>query len=55
MEDDGSFTLKGVVFIDLPLMITMLRDLLARKDIPAQVKASVHFARSLVKLSQRFK
>ena len=47
MGEDGSFTLKGVVFMDLPLIITMLRDLSAQKDIPAQVRASVYFLRSL--------
>ena len=39
LEDD---TEKGVVFIDLPLIITMLLDLLALNSSPAQVRAVVH-------------
>ena len=35
----GNDTEKGVVFIDLPLMITMLLDLSALKVRPAQFRA----------------
>ena len=34
---NGFFTLNGVEFLDLPLIITILQDLCALKDIPAQV------------------
>ena len=37
----GDKTEKGVVFIDLPLMITMLLDLSALKVRPAQFRAIV--------------
>ena len=33
--------LNGVEFIDLPLIITMLRDLCALEDMPAQVSAVI--------------
>ena len=44
VKSDGSLgdeTEKGVVFIDLPLMITMLLDLSALKVRPAQFRAIV--------------
>ena len=44
VKSDGSVddeTEKGVVFIDLPLMITMLLDLSALKVMPAQFRAIV--------------
>ena len=44
VKSDGSFgdeTEKGVVFVDLPLMITILLDLSARKVRPAQFRAIV--------------
>ena len=46
VKSHGSFgdeTEKGVVFIDLPLMITMLLDLSALKVRPAQVGATVQW------------
>ena len=45
VKSDGSLgdeTEKGVVSIDLPLMITMLLDLSALKVGPAQFRAIVH-------------
>ena len=48
MEDETSGwsdafdTEKGVVFIDLPLTMTIERDLSALNSRPAQVKAVVH-------------
>ena len=46
VKSDGSLsdeTEKGVVFIDLPLMITMLLDLSALKVRPAQFRAIVQW------------
>ena len=46
VKSDGSLgdeTEKGVVFIDLPLMITMLLDLAAVKVRPAHFKAIVRW------------
>ena len=34
---NGFFMLNGVEFLDLPFIITILQDLCALKDIPAQV------------------
>ena len=44
VKSDGSLgdeTEKGVVFIDLPLMLTMLLDLSALKVMPARFRAIV--------------
>ena len=46
VKSDGSLgddTEKGVVFIDFPLMITMLLDLSALKVRPAQFRAIVQW------------
>ena len=42
---DGSVTLSGVVFIDLPLTITILRVLSALKYIPAHDKAFTYLCK----------
>ena len=44
---NGFFMLNGVEFLDLPLIITILQDLCALKDIPVQVQSVVHENRSL--------
>ena len=36
---DKFFVLNAVEFIDLPLIITMVQDLCAIEDMPAQVRA----------------